>query len=450
MVARRDATERFPGRPWLLLGCIGLIFGFASVPLQWLAPAMIIDDALYYPRVAAHLVAGHGLTYDMQTITNGLHPLWGVLLIPAAWLSGGDHLLLLRVAMWLCAGFAAVAAVSVHVIGRRLGWRPLGTGVAVAALVIPRADLWLGLLESALSLGLLATLLACAIRYDWLTTRSRVHLVAFGALVAATFLARLDFVFVLAALGAATLWRRWRAGHRPAWICADLGVVAGVAVLPVVPYLVANRRFFGSIVPVSGQLKHAGLASFDAFARAALFPVEAVAARLNLPVAVVVVGGLVVVTAAVVTLRRRPVLVAGRPRLDQGGVIAALLAGTALRWLYLRLFMTAEAGYTPWYWVPEYLCAALVLGWTAAHLQVRFQGWSRRRHADSCWRRSWSWAWAPLSSTATARQTERETSQPSTTRCGPARTCQPTSSSRCSIRAGSATSPSATPSPSTA
>lgn len=365
---------RSPGQlPWTLLGCIALLFGFAMLPITWLAPAMYIDDALYYPRVAAHIVAGHGPTYDMRTFTNGFHPLWGVVLIPAAWLAGGDHMLLARLATLLCAGFATVAAVSLHDLGKRMQWGALGLGVAVALIVIPRADLWLGLMESALSLGLLTTLLACAVRHDWLVTRSPWQLAGFGALVAATFLSRLDFLFIVAALGGWAVWQRQRLGHRLAWLCRDLGIVGAVALLPVLPYLIANHHFFGSIVPVSGRRKTTGLPSLEQFQQAALFPAHAIAAKLHLPVAAVLTGAALLVLATVTVLRRRPVLVADPPHWDRYGVVAALLAGTALRWLYHRLFMFQEAGYTPWYWVPEYLCVAILLGWTAAQVQVRFR-----------------------------------------------------------------------------
>jgi hypothetical protein len=69
------------------------------------------DDAFYYLVIARNVAAGHGFTMDQISPTNGFQPLWLWLLVPVAWLCGGD--------VWLF--LSAVQGIVVRAPPRRSG-----------------------------------------------------------------------------------------------------------------------------------------------------------------------------------------------------------------------------------------------------------------------------------------------------------------------------------------
>jgi len=74
----------------------GVAFAFAFVlawlPVEWTIGRFIYDDMFYYLRVAQHIVAGHGSTFDGVAPTNGYHPLWMMICVALALLLSGDML----------------------------------------------------------------------------------------------------------------------------------------------------------------------------------------------------------------------------------------------------------------------------------------------------------------------------------------------------------------------
>jgi len=59
----------------LLLGLVARL-SLALRPPAELTPVCLADDAFYYLRIAEHILAGDGPTFDGRTATNGYHPLW--------------------------------------------------------------------------------------------------------------------------------------------------------------------------------------------------------------------------------------------------------------------------------------------------------------------------------------------------------------------------------------
>jgi len=64
----------------LILVIAGLAV-LSVLPIQYLVTSFVIDDALYYPKIAINIVGGSGVTYDGFTQTNGVQPLWELLWI---------------------------------------------------------------------------------------------------------------------------------------------------------------------------------------------------------------------------------------------------------------------------------------------------------------------------------------------------------------------------------
>lgn len=355
--------------------------GFALLPESWLYSSVIIDDALYYVKVPMNFVQSGRVTFDNQTLTNGFHPLWGAVMLLPALLGGGDSALVLRLALAVSVLVIGLGLWSVRSIGRSLGWGSGGTIAAMVVLFFPRADLWMSLMESALSMALLAALVAWCLRSQPPARGRSREALAMGLLCGATLLARLDFVFVVGSLVVAAFVSGWkRSGLR---VALRYYLVAGVAAAAtVVPYLLANYHHFGHLVPVSGRKKTVpggveglitGVESMlGAVGNKAGVPVWTVAGAAALGMAGLVLLG----------LRNRKHKMA--PKADLNGVMIALVLGTLIRFVYQRLAMSIESVTVPWYWVPEVLCVSLASGWAVASLAFatgRWRGWRHAGHA---------------------------------------------------------------------
>lgn len=56
---------------------------FALAPIDWLLERGILpDDAFYYFKIAENIAAGHGISFDGFSPTNGFHPLWMAIISP--------------------------------------------------------------------------------------------------------------------------------------------------------------------------------------------------------------------------------------------------------------------------------------------------------------------------------------------------------------------------------
>jgi len=352
---------------------------FLLLPYDTLITRVIMDDAFYYVRVALNVTSGQGLTYDGVTWTNGFHPLWGVLLLLPA-VSGSD-LFTLYAGLALSVGFVGLGVWSLVVIARELGWGAAGALAAIAAFVFPRADLYMSLMESGPSAGLLLAGLALGTRQRWLTSERASHAVLFGLWLAAIFLVRLDFAFIVATAAAAALLMRLRSG-RPmrSWL-PSLSLAGVVAAVPAGAYLLANRLAFGHFVPVSGRKKHVYLFDLPDPAGALLAGPDRLGAKIGLDGWVVVALGVVLLMAvgagAVLQARSsRTESATGMPRLDTGGMLLVLFVGTLLRASYMRVFVAIEANRVPWYWVPENVVVACLVGFVVALLVRHLHTWT--------------------------------------------------------------------------
>ncbi|GAF81468.1 unnamed protein product, partial [marine sediment metagenome] len=343
-------------------------------------PPFVISDALYYPRVAQNVVAGYGVTFDRQTYTNGLHPLWGALLLLPALLAGGDHITMLRLTFLACGAFVVVGITSLHGLARQLRWLRAGTVLATALLFFPRADLWLSLLESGPAMGILLLTLYLCRRYELLTAESVWCTLLFGFLMAIVFLVRLDQVFIVLAMFVGAVYVRMRAGQLWRRTLRSILVSGLFALLIVLPYLIANFHFFGHIVPVSGRKKHVLAESATAVFSGMFESFFIVARQTGLPAWAV---GLLVVTVVAAlglyAIRFAPRRGEDTPQITAGGVIPFFALGTVVRLVYLRIFVSDEASYVHWYWIPEYVLCCIIAGYLAARAAEAVQHLRARR-----------------------------------------------------------------------
>jgi len=219
----------------------------------------ITDDAYYYFKVAENIVAGLGVTVDGLNRTNGVHPLWLLVILPIYLGTAGDPDLSLRLVCCLQTVLCAGSFVLCWRYVQRLGG-PWAAAVAVLIMLSPfTLNGMLNGLETGLLIFLLFVLVSSGGAGEWTDPAapgSRKAL--FGLLLGMVCLCRLDMVFlvvatatticVFATAGWESLRRTWNTllSYWPSAV-VFLGVVS--------PYFLWNWLSFRHLMPISGALK---------------------------------------------------------------------------------------------------------------------------------------------------------------------------------------------------
>jgi len=242
---------------WLMAGVAALALAALSLALRpdgtvFMKP--LSEDGFYSLAVARNIAAGHGITIDGLTKTNGFQPLLTFLQAGLFALARGDDLLALRLVLllyWLLylgtgAMLGWIAAETAETKDQRLT-----RGLCTALVYLGASYLFLHHFNG-LETGLLLFLLASAWRFRQSgRAESWTGLALFGGLMGLAVLARIDAAFIVAVLCLGELWR-----HRKQGLLIALGrpfVMGAVAVLVSLPWWAYSYIDFGSIMPISGQ-----------------------------------------------------------------------------------------------------------------------------------------------------------------------------------------------------
>jgi hypothetical protein len=209
------------------------------------------DDAFYYLRIAANVVAGRGLTFDGAAPTNGFHPLYFLMLLPIVAAARGNLILPIHLAGALLSAWAVATAFVLYALLRRLAT----SGVALFGLLLWAVCPYFILmsvngLETGLAIffGLLVPLLYLA----WFHGERRPdapRALAFGAVCGGAVLARLDLVLIVTAVAVVEVARQIRA-RRPDARSAALALATGAAVW--LPWGLVSHAATGHWLPLSG------------------------------------------------------------------------------------------------------------------------------------------------------------------------------------------------------
>ena len=213
----------------------------AFLPLDTLISLTLYDDAFYYFKVAQHIVAGAGSTFDGVNKTNGYHPLWMLanLIAFALFDSPGQSirlLLLLCVALDLAAGTTMVLIA--YVLAKDIRIVPLMAAVWLLNYRVITATftgLEIGL--SMLAIGVLFLAFHFAVEHP-----SSQSTTLFGIASGLAFLSRTDNIILVGLLFALLLI----AVRRPLVLLA-LPIAAGLSA----PWIVWNWITFHSIIQTS-------------------------------------------------------------------------------------------------------------------------------------------------------------------------------------------------------
>ncbi len=196
------------------------------------------DDAFYYFVVARHIVHDGISSFDGTTLTNGYHPLWMALLV-VQFKALGQSLLTTRCIEYLLGEAALVLAL-------------LYVGLPSRLLNLFFTLGFFAVLSKTSFNGMETTLFAfCFALFTYVSERRSKETagggIVDGLLAAAVIAARIDaVVFVLPQILLAT-----RSRYRKA-------VSIAVIMLCGVFYAVANKYYFGTAMPISGEIKSLG------------------------------------------------------------------------------------------------------------------------------------------------------------------------------------------------
>lgn len=233
-------------RVFFLLVTAGYAFLFIHRPNPFFA-----DDSFFYLQVARNFALGHGSTFNGLMPTNGYHPLW-MLLCAVVYRVFPDRI----VGFHMIAALIVVLNVFVLMLAGRLLARLEAPAWVAWTILIPFLfGLQLGT-ESSLSAALLAAMLLALYAFheqpDWKTGW------VFNLLAALAVLARLDSIFVIAALWIALLVDCLR--RRSQIPAGALALRIHLTFIPLYAllwgaYLTSNLIWFHILMPISGLLK---------------------------------------------------------------------------------------------------------------------------------------------------------------------------------------------------
>lgn len=246
------------------LGCCWLYISDAiSLPVEKLL-GFVADDALFYPQIARHLVAGHGSTFDGINPTTGYHPGWMLIVTLLASICT-DRVELLRACLVACFALHVAASAVLIVVFRRVSgpaWGWLAGSLWLVnrgPLSLSRTGMESSLYVFALCLSILAFLKvhgvgqpAEAENPEQPSIRS---LALFGLALGFVFLSRTEgailAIVAICYLSARGVIRRysWRRSQRDAFI------VGASALAAALPWLLYSYAVTGSVLQDSGRMK---------------------------------------------------------------------------------------------------------------------------------------------------------------------------------------------------
>jgi hypothetical protein len=238
------------------------------VPANSLMNWYTTDDAFYYFKTAQNIGLGRDISFDGISRTNGFHPLWMIICVPIFTLANLNLILPLRLVVLLAGMMNAATAV---LIWRLFKENKAAFAGAVAALFwafsvrVHSITVTLGM-ESTVNALTVTLLIYMASQLDLKkeagTLRERDFL-NLGIAAIFTFLSRIDNGFVIAAVLIWALLKHFNSLSTPGetikqtWLRRlRLAVMLGLPVgITLGVYLGFNKWYFGTEMPVSGQIK---------------------------------------------------------------------------------------------------------------------------------------------------------------------------------------------------
>jgi hypothetical protein len=241
----------------ILLFCITFFLLIVAVqPVEFhLTNLTLVDDGFYYLGYARNIALGNGATFDGLIETNGVQPLWALILVAVGKLIS-DPVDFMHAALIVSVMLAIISAWAMYIVVKRLFNAPLCYVVWLFYLaMIASPQLILSGMEISANLAFFTLALAAVLQ-----VRQIKFLPTLGAgiLVGLACLGRVDNLIMTPAFAVILLWSNGTLEElRQSWRRALLSVfwLALPIVLILSFYLLFNISTFGHPLPVSGTVK---------------------------------------------------------------------------------------------------------------------------------------------------------------------------------------------------
>jgi hypothetical protein len=264
----RSKLLRSPFEVWILIVILLIHFYVALAPANSVMNWFTTDDAFYYFKTAQNIGLGHDISFDGISRTNGFHPLWMIICVPIFLLANLNLMLPLRVVVVLAGFMNAVTVILLWRLFKKNGAAYAGILAALFwafSIRVHTITVTLGM-ESTINALTLTLFIYLASNLDIKKEEGSLRLQDFSALgitAIFTFLSRIDNGFVIAAILLWVLGKHWNSlktkdeSIRQTWVrrlkmALQLGLPVGITLLV---YLGFNQFYFGTSMPVSGQIK---------------------------------------------------------------------------------------------------------------------------------------------------------------------------------------------------
>ncbi len=357
-----------------------LIFVFMSGwmilfrPLNSAVTFSVIDDGMYYQRIAQNIFSKGLCTYDGVTITNGFHPLWLLSLLPL-YATVHDPFLALRLVFVFVFLILSVCFLLLDRISKLLNFSSGGIYAIcfIVLLNLRSFTLFYGLLESHLALLSYLLYIVYALRVAEKKFSQPYYAFINGLLIGICFLARLDSFILAIAFGLTLLWRATVTNK--AWIVSLKTVTASAigCLILVVPYLSLNFYYFGHLNTVSAYMK-ARPPGTDSVGIMWHWFYSQTIPRFKYALGIDMIPSAVVATAMLGVLTLGLVYIAflirKESRQERLVPVADFLSFAVLHFAFICLVAPDEAIASIWYLVPEILTVGLLVGFSIPDIRL--------------------------------------------------------------------------------
>ncbi len=231
---------------------LAYIFLIGYSPILQIIP-LASDDGFYYIKIARNLVAGYGFSFDQFSQTNGVHPLWLLMLIPLAAIgqSLSTEAFFRCVLIYQCLIVLAALTLINGACWRR--WALPTLALTNALIVLIARPYLINGMESPVILLVGSLMLFWLARRPSLAALSGRDWLVLGVWMGLLVLARLDTIFIFLVMAVAYLMF---ARELPTGIRLQRVALFAIGLcLLLAPYLLFNKLYFGDFMPISGKLK---------------------------------------------------------------------------------------------------------------------------------------------------------------------------------------------------
>ena len=245
----------------ILIPQLFVIFSHQNIVIDWFNT----DDAFYYYKTAQNIIDGKGFTFDGFGKTNGFQPLWLIVLLPVFFIIRNDLITPLRLIIGLQMLFSIGAALILYRSLQHYFSKATSFLMALVWGMLPAIH---GLTNQG---GMESGINAFFIILFWSQANQVVEnfqgfkkplrqLIGLSGLAVLTLFSRLDNVFYVYLMGAWIILRLWKTpDNKPKFSWRRL-IELGFAyftplTLALSGYMLFNKVYFGSFMPVSGTIK---------------------------------------------------------------------------------------------------------------------------------------------------------------------------------------------------